>query len=489
MIAGSAAEARVRRVEFVPEMLLQALLLILSVAAVAAVVTMGIAALAIPVLVGSVVLAVVAPYRLGLLLLGAAVVLDPGAVDFSGEIAPLLYQLPPGVELPITVSPAEIAIVVAFLSALLHRPKDRALDLPWVAALLPLAIVGGFLQGWRLGGEMNIAYNEARGLLYGAAAFGLVVLAPRSMIHQLRVVLVASTAALGAILVYRYLAYVRTDRLEIPIEFAFAHENSIMLGAGMAYGLTWLARPGLSLRDRLLLLAYVALMMVALAATQRRAATLVALVGMGTVGMLLLTRRPALVIAAAVPLSIVAAFFLAATWDREYGATAQPARAIRSQIDPSPRDESSDLYRDLERSNVIETVRVNRVLGVGFGRPFAQYQSLPNLESFWPLQTYTPHQNILWLWLKMGLVGLSAFLALVALALSRALAVVRSSRTLEPRVALGIVVAATLLMYLAFATVDLALVGARGSVPLAVALGVAFALPRPSEPREREPAE
>jgi O-antigen ligase len=93
---------------------------------------------------------------------------------------------------------------------------------------------------------------------------------------------------------------------------------------------------------------------------------------------------------------------------------------------------------------------------------------------------------VLWLWLKMGLAGLAAFLAVVALALSRALRVVRSTSMVRPEAALAIVTAATLLMYLAFATVDLALIGTRGSIPLAVALAVAFALPRPEQAEAKE---
>jgi O-antigen ligase len=127
-------------------------------------------------------------------------------------------------------------------------------------------------------------------------------------------------------------------------------------------------------------------------------------------------------------------------------------------------------------------VRLNRLLGVGFGVRFAQFQALPNLESFWPLQFYTPHQNILWLWLKLGLAGIAAFLALIAIALSRCISAVRESPAMDDRATVGVIVAATLLMYIAFATVDQALIGTRGALPLAVALAIAFAIPRPAAP-------
>ncbi|HEX6032572.1 MAG TPA: O-antigen ligase family protein [Tepidiformaceae bacterium] len=449
---------------------------------------MGVGSLALPLLAIAVVLAIAAPHDLGVAILAAAIVLEPGAIDFTGSLAPLLYELPSGVELPLTMSPLELAIVIACASAVIRGRRRSHLALPWVAAAIPLAIAVGFLHGWRSGGDIHIAYNEARGLIFGSAAFCLAVLSPDSTLRRLRSVIFVATALLAAIVLYRYFAFVRPNKIDVPLEFVFGHEDSIMLGVGLVCGVTTLARPSLTLRDRILLIVYVLLVAMAMAATQRRAATLVGMVGVGTVGALVLTKRPLLVIVTGIPLLLAFTAYLGAYWNKEYGATGQPARAVRSQIDPTPRDQSSDLYRDIERADVIATVRLNRLLGVGFGVRFAQFQALPNLESFWPLQFYTPHQNILWLWLKLGLAGIAAFLALIAIALSRCISAVRESRTMDDRATVGIIVAATLLMYIAFATVDQALIGTRGAIPLAVALAIAFAIPRTAAPVAQQEA-
>ncbi len=191
------------------------------------------------------------------------------------------------------------------------------------------------------------------------------------------------------------------------------------------------------------------------------------------------------VLALSIPGLLAGIAYLAIFWNQEYGALAQPARAIRSQIDPSARDASSDDYRVRERYNVTETLKLNRIFGIGFGRPFAQFQPLPDLTDFWPLQAYTPHQNVLWLWLKMGVVGVAVILGLWLVAFKRCLEAIRSTPKTAPLPATAVILAASLLMYLAYAQIDLALTGTRGIAPLAAAIALCLRL-RPYQPPTAE---
>src|SRR5699024_10338733 len=114
--------------------------------------------------------------------------------------------------------------------------------------------------------------------------------------------------------------------------------------------------------------------------------TLVVLV-VGIVLLALLIRRQPLRagIAGLVAMVLLSAY-LGAFWNQQYGALAQPARAIRSQIDPSARDQSSDEYRIIERASIVQTIRSNPLLGVGFGKEFFLVAPLPDMTSYWPLQ-------------------------------------------------------------------------------------------------------
>jgi O-antigen ligase len=195
----------------------------------------------------------------------------------------------------------------------------------------------------------------------------------------------------------------------------------------------------------------------------------------------MMLHRPLMVIVVVTLLGISGTVYLAAYWNAEYGALAQPARAIRSQIDPSPRDESSDTYRDAERYNLIATIRGNRIFGVGFGNEFGRYVALPDLTGFWPLQFHTPHQNIYWLWLKMGVVGVSVVLAIFMAALARCMRSIFRRPEMDGVWLTAAVVATGLLMFLMFATVDVVFPSPRGMV----VLGVLFALAFASSPTEK----
>ncbi len=96
----------------------------------------------------------------------------------------------------------------------------------------------------------------------------------------------------------------------------------------------------------------------------------------------------------------------------------------------------------------------------------------------------TPHQNILWLWLKMGIAGISVFAGAWVLAFSRCVRGVRAVARRAPIPVMAISLGAVLVMYLAYARVDLAFAGVRSSGPLAIALALAFMLP--AEPAREE---
>src|SRR5262249_53615416 len=57
--------------------------------------------------------------------------------------------------------------------------------------------------------------------------------------------------------------------------------------------------------------------------------------------------------------------YAAAFWNSR-SVLAQPVHAIRSQITPDERDESSDAYRKVENSNLLYTISQSAILGYGY---------------------------------------------------------------------------------------------------------------------------
>jgi O-antigen ligase len=453
---------------------------LLTAASIGAVLLLNIWAIMIPVYALGLVIAIWRPGLAALLILMLAIALEPSAADFSEPIASAFWQMPPTFEnaVWITTSPLELLTFVAAISALLTRPSQA--KIPAIAWAVPGVIVLGLLYGSYKGGPPNLAYSEARGLLVGIAIFVLAIrVLPERLADLIRPIMFAESV-LAASMVLRYLIYVRGGSLTVPTEFAFSHEGSIILGVGLIVGLVAAVRAGATKFERVLSVAYCLLILAAMVASGRRAATLVIIVGAVSFGLMLLPRRPMLVVAIAIPVLLAFGAYLGAYWNKEYGALAQPARAVRSQFDPSLRDESSDQYRAIEKYDVIETIRLNRPFGVGFGRQFSQFQPLPNLEHFWSLQYYTPHQSVLWLWLKMGVFGISAVLGFAVVAISRCLRAAREAAN-EEQWGLAAISLGVILMFLMYSTVDLGFVGPRGIAPAVIACAIAFSFEKRGE--------
>lgn len=477
--------AALRRAQIVPEAPAFGLLTLLALIALtlfsaASLLVLGIWAVMIPVYVFGFLLAAFRPRSAACAIMLVAIVVEPGALDWTKPIAAAFWEMPPKLDklVPFTTSPLELFTMVAAASAFLTRPSQ--VKLPLIAWAVPGVLMLGFLYGWFKGGPSNLAYNEARGLIVGVAVFVLASrVLPRDPASLIKPVMVAVTL-LAASMVARYIIYVRGERLDVPVEFAFSHEGSVILGVGLVVSTVALFRREGTMGQRVQAALCCALIFAAMIASGRRAATLVLLVGGGTLGLAMLPRRPKLVIVLAIPILLGTGAYLGAYWNKEYGALAQPARAIRSQFDPSLRDESSDEYRTIEKFDVVETIRANRLFGVGFGRPFYQVRPLPNLERFWPLQYYTPHQNVLWLWLKLGVLGISVVLAFAVVAMNRCIQAARHART-DEEWGVAVVCLTVLVMFLIYSTVDLGFIGPRSVAPAVVACAVAFSFAKAGE--------
>lgn len=438
-------------------------------------VVLGPVALVIPASIAVIALVVFWPARFALVLMLLGVIFEPNAIDWTLPFSELLWQAPPGVTFPLTISPFEILLLITAGALVVRVAPGPRPKLPLVIWLVPVVMVLGVLYGLRGGAPNNFIYHEIRGLIFAAVAFFVVWRMPAQEQMTILRWLVVASSVLGTILLARYLFYIRGQTIDVPLEFAFAHEDAVFLAFGFVLGLLMLIRAE-HWPPRLFFLLHNAVVLSAMFGSSRRAATLALLMGLATVAWMMLPRRPLAVLLVSIPCLLAGSVYLAAYWNTEYGATAQPARAIRSQIAPSERDESSDDYRDTEQFNVVQTIRVSRVFGVGFGKPFAGFVPLPDLSDFWPLQYYTPHQNVLWLWLKMGVLGITVFMATWVLAMRRVLVACREApQEVFPIAAL--LVGAGLMMYLAYAKVDLAFPGPRSGAAIGALIGVAYRFP------------
>ncbi|HZC04096.1 MAG TPA: O-antigen ligase family protein [Ktedonobacterales bacterium] len=106
----------------------------------------------------------------------------------------------------------------------------------------------------------------------------------------------------------------------------------------------------------------------------------------------------------------------------------EPAVSVISVIHPSQtdaRDLASNLYRYFEDADLQFTEKQNPILGYGFGKPFLQPDPLPNILALDPYYLYIPHNNVLWIWMRLGPLGYLAFWYLFGSAIVRAGAIMK----------------------------------------------------------------
>jgi hypothetical protein len=119
------------------------------------------------------------------------------------------------------------------------------------------------------------------------------------------------------------------------------------------------------------------------------------------------------------PVVIIASIYVLLFWNQT-GPLGAPAQALKSVIAPEsadPRNQASNAYRDLENINLHFTIQQRPLTGVGFGHKFFVIVPMADI-SFFQWWEYFPHNSIIWIWLKMGVLGFISMLFLVGSAIA-----------------------------------------------------------------------
>jgi O-antigen ligase len=265
----------------------------------------------------------------------------------------------------------------------------------------------------------------------------------------------------------------------LPGNSLMAHEESFffLIAAFMA---VLAVVYGLPKRDRQLSLMAFVITVLPLLANQRRvaiAAFVIATVLLVIVLYALEPQRRRSIVSLLTLCALIIPVYGFATWDNDT-VIAMPTQAIKSQFAPDGRDASSDKYRDIENVNLRATAEESPLLGVGFGVPMTQEQILPNIRRSYTWYLYLPHNNILWLAMTMGLLGLSSFGWLIASVLKQTVGAIRASAS-EPQFrAVYVLSLLTTAMFLTFALYDQGLLSQRICLFMGVQFGLLALAPR-----------
>jgi hypothetical protein len=337
------------------------------------------------------------------------------------------------------------------------------------------------------GGNLTVALWEVRAIVMVVPLVFLAsgLLTERRHLYEIAAVLGLSLTVLAAQAMYEYFFHIRNGQYGGAIEAAFNHENAVLVSLLTVAGTAW-ALWGPDRKQRLIALGIAGLAFIVLLAMRRRAGLITAEAGVLTVGLVLLLTNWRRFMLIAPIIAVFTVLYLMAFWNHT-GSFGQPARAFRSVFDSASlgsRDLSSDDYRLREKSNVWWTIQANRDFGIGFGVPYPKPLPLVDLSMAWPFWDYIPHNTILWIWMRAGIL---AFITLLALLASSAMEFTNlATRAKTPLVLAAATFAGSLVVMLTiFAYIDLGLANARLMVLFGGLLGTIPLLRRLVEEDER----
>jgi hypothetical protein len=400
------------------------------------------------------------------LLAGALTVEQFSSLPISSDTAVAtggapLAPVPPTAHIPLFVgmgglhiAPADLLLVlVCFVYLARSSDRSRPRTVVWYGIVaLAVAVGWGILLGIAHHGDVRVAFMETRPYAYLIATYLLTagLVCDRRGLRLLLWTLVGCVA-LKALL--GLMIFLQVRHMNPRPEAVLGHEESFFFALLLFLVLAlWLWDvPG-----RLRTVATALMPIVALAdiANDRRAAWLVlggGLIAMIAVAFRALPERRHVLRRVIVAALVASAVYFPAYWNKG-GGLAQPARAVHSMIAPDPRDASSDLYRIQENANLKVNIRAGHGLGNGFGVPIRYSLPITDITGIDPIIAYIPHNGVLYVLMRMGLLGGVALWGLVAAGIVTAARVARSVD--REQAVVGAVVVAALVGYVLMGAVD-----------------------------------
>lgn len=380
-----------------------------------------------------------------------------------------------GVLSPIDLLMALLLVIVVMKAVQRREPVlSPSVVLSWLVAFSAL-VVGYTVIGLGRGGNFHWALTEIRPFFYILFVYVLATSLVRSM-SVVRNLLWILVLGCGAKAVYGLVIFAGIRGVQPRPEAILAHEESFFFGLFIFLTVAlWL----FGVRGRLRWVATALLPAVLLAdmANSRRTAWLILFVGLTVLAIIAFTRYPRRRKQMGVVLTILAlgtAMYLPAFWSQN-GTLAQPARAIRSEVAPDPRDEASNSYRDIESYNLQVFISQRHSTGLGYGTRL-DYVGLVDLSEEVPMLAYVPHNSVMGLWARQGILGITVFCIFLAQATITA---VRLTRSRSREVAsLGALAAATIITFAAMGYTDLGFFWSRNAIVLGMVLGAVDAMAR-----------
>lgn len=402
----------------------------------------------------------------------------PMAKNFSSRESILFIQD------RITFSPLDLAIGFAMTCLILRRIATGApiVTGPLFRPLLVFTgfVLIGFVYGLATGGDSRVAAFEVRPLLYLPMVYLLASNVCRSARHYRTLLWTAVAAVLvQSLFSLSYYLHLSSASRSV-IDSVGEHSSAITMNAVFLLTIAWSVLRGCSFVGRVALYITCIPIVWMYFLANRRSAVIGLLIGVAMFAVILFWRQRGTFWRFAPVAAVLVTVYVGAFWN----STSQvgfPAQAVKTVITPgavSVRDESSDLYRVFENKDLNFTIRQNKIMGVGFGKPFYRPFPLPDISSNFEFVNYISHNSILWIWLQAGFAGLVAMFYMLGRSLMLGASKIRRLAD-GPNVAAMTSATMFIVMFFVFAFVDIAW-DARSTILLGVAFAMCANFPTPT---------
>ncbi len=344
--------------------------------------------------------------------------------DATTENLPFWRNLSSDGIAPLPVSPAELLMIGALVAWFLRNLFAQSLAVRgsalfrsygWYLLVVAMGLVHGVLEG----GNTTIALWEIRTQFYGIIIFllALNLLKTKAHFELLGWIIILGTGLKGLQGTIRYFV---TFGGHFEGNALLAHDEAFFFPAYYVFVLLLFMFAGAKRQKQvgILLLPFV---VIADFANNRRTSTALLVICFVALTFILFTvlKHRRLHISGWAWLALVLGSIYAAAFWNSSSTFAQPIQAIKSQIAPTTRDRNSDLYREQEDHNLLFAVKQSPIVGQGYGIRMDNVAGMVDLSGITELLFYMPHNSILWVWWRVGLLGFVLFWVAMGLAIVR----------------------------------------------------------------------
>jgi hypothetical protein len=313
------------------------------------------------------------------------------------------------------VTPMELQFVLIFfvwvLTAALRKDvRLIPVSLKFTTVMFFLAVAGAVVYGQAQGGDFIIALWEVRGLFYLGILLFFVpqIIQTQKQLQTLLWVCIAGISFKAFQGAERFVANGLTFGMWPNVVETYTNHEDPVFFITLFMLLLSLSLFGGHARQRRVLMFLLVPLILGYIAAQRRATYISLLVTLAAFTVLMPRRERWIIMKVGGVFLLIFIVYLAVFWNSysrmglfalQFRATITDEGGVRGE-----KDRLSKLYRDQENYNLAVTFQSEPILGTGFGKTYEMVIRLWGAREM-RLGSYVAHNQILWIFVKMGIIG------------------------------------------------------------------------------------